>query len=188
MHCLICFCNEHTESFRKYDKIRIQKKHNKTNLTMSFSCLRCITVSPTLSPDKTKDNLLSQVYGACCDLASRSNRTLVLRHSGRVRASSAQAALSTWRTSLHCSPGESHVLPPGPNQIQFLFETSPGSSVRGIAPLSRGQRIIFFFYFSTFYKLPCHMVSGGHWYAGSGFHLLSRPDSATSSTDVTLVP
>lgn len=115
---LICFCNEHTHCVRKYNQVRIQRKHSKINLMRSFTCVIFINVSPTLSSDRIKNQLPSRDPKAHCDVVSIVlPRTLALKYAGRVCASSARASASGWRTSLHGSSRESLGLPSGPKQV-----------------------------------------------------------------------
>lgn len=115
---LVCFCNEHTHCVRKYNQVRIQKKHSKINLMRSFTCIMCINVSPTLSPDRIKSHLPSRDPKAPCEVVSIVlPRTPALKYAGCLCASSAQASASGWRISLHVSSRESLGLPSGPNQV-----------------------------------------------------------------------
>lgn len=82
----------------------------------------------------------------------------------------------SWRTPIQCSPGESPVLPRGPNQISLAPHSLAGKpSRKGSLLLPGTTQLHVLFCFHAFYKLPCHVVSLGQF--GTGSHLLSRPDS-----------
>ena len=144
IHCLICFCNKHTFFKKKEWWSQDSKKHNKTDLMMSFTCLRCTIVSPTT--DKIKDQLLGRVYKACCDLWSpwSCHRTQVLKHVRSFFGSECSLQLEDLPSPAFSMKALSSSKP---KSNDCFLEPPQEPLSEGIALLSRGHRIVFIFLF-----------------------------------------